>query len=187
MTSPHRGDDRGGAAGLESADAHEIGVVEIVARVVVHQIAHHQQPQRRQARGRTGPHARDLGQRGLGGESGVVAVGGPGDRIAALHQPKHRWRHRRGRWLETLTQQVQPLTALANQVLAAADAQAPVRRKAITQELQLLAFRLRQRRWWLSQAGGHEGAEALLAAHQIAEALAGLQLQRLLQGAQPAV
>jgi hypothetical protein len=62
MAAPHRGHNRRRAARFQASDAHQIGVVEIVARVVVHQIAHHKQAQLGQAASGLRPDTADLGQ-----------------------------------------------------------------------------------------------------------------------------
>ena len=60
VAAPNRGHDRGSAARLKPANAHQIGVIEVIPRVVVHQIAQYEQPQLRQSGGRFRPHPLDL-------------------------------------------------------------------------------------------------------------------------------
>ena len=60
IAAPNRGHDCGGAAGLKSVDAHQIGVIEVIPRVVVHQVAQYKQTQLRQSGGRFRPHPLDL-------------------------------------------------------------------------------------------------------------------------------
>ena len=66
VRTPHGGHNRGRAARLQGADTHQVGVVEVIARVVMHQIAQHKQPQLGQPGRRFGPHPLDLRQGGLG-------------------------------------------------------------------------------------------------------------------------
>ena len=60
VAAAHGGHDRGGAPRLQTTDPHEVGVVEVVARVVVHKVAHQQQPQLGQAGCGFGSHPPDL-------------------------------------------------------------------------------------------------------------------------------
>ena len=60
IAAPNRGHDRGGTAGLKPADADQIGVIEVITGVVVHQIAQHKQPQLRQSGSRFRPHTLDV-------------------------------------------------------------------------------------------------------------------------------
>ena len=60
VAAPNRGHDRGGAAGLQPADADQIGVIEVITGVVVHQVTQHKQPQLRQSGSRFRAHTLDL-------------------------------------------------------------------------------------------------------------------------------
>ena len=60
VAAPDRGHDRGGAPWFKPADAHQIGVVEVIPGVVVHQIAQHKQPQLGQSGSRFRAHTLDI-------------------------------------------------------------------------------------------------------------------------------
>ena len=65
VAAANRGHDRGRGAGLQSSDAHQIGVVEIIARVVADKVLRQPQIQCREARSGLGPDAAHLPQGGI--------------------------------------------------------------------------------------------------------------------------
>ena len=99
-------------------------------------------------------------------------------------EPQPRSSHGGGRF-KTLAQLLQALAALAHQALAALQGELFVFTETQAQGLQPLAPIRPQRRGRLAEAGGQEGAEALVAPLEIAKTAIRLQLQRLLKAAQP--
>jgi hypothetical protein len=87
--------------------------------------------------------------------------------------------------LETLAQLLQALAALAHQALAALQGELFVLTETQAQGLQPLAPIRPERRGRLAEAGGQEGAEAHVTPLEVAKATIRLQLQGLLQAAQP--
>ena len=76
VAAPHRRHHRGGAAGLERRDPHEMGVVEIVARIVLQKVAADQQTQTRQQGRGAWPDTLQLAERCVGAHpSGCAPLG----------------------------------------------------------------------------------------------------------------
>lgn len=73
VAAAHGGHHRGGATGFQGADPHQVGVIEVVAGVVAHQIPHQQQPQSGEPGGSAGTDAAHLPQ-GRGGSRAVAGV-----------------------------------------------------------------------------------------------------------------
>ena len=177
MAAAHRGHDRGGASRLQSTDAHQIGVVEVVAGVVVQQIAHHEQPELGQAGGGLRAHPAHLAEGHLEAQ-GDTRNGRPSGCFGRCQAQPGRGQGQHGSLL--LAPLVQLLPALGHQGLALADTELVVELKAAG-ELAEAGRRWGTRRRF-AQGAGEKSAEALAAAHQIGTPSVGLQLQGLLQG-----
>ena len=182
MAAAHRGHDRGGASRLQSVDAHQIGVVEVVAGVVVQQIAHHEQAELGQAGGGLRAHPAHLAEGHLEAQGGA-RNGRPGGCFGRCQAQPGRGQRQHGSLL--LAPLVQLLAALGHQGLALADTQLLVELEAAG-ELAEAGRRWGARRR-LAQRAGEKSAESLAAAHQVGAPSVGLQLQGLLQGSQPAL
>ena len=74
VATPHRGHHRGGPTGNQSADAHQVGVIEVVAGVMGDQIPHQQQPEAGQLGGGPRTDARHLGQGCVGQQRATGAL-----------------------------------------------------------------------------------------------------------------
>ena len=84
-----------------------------------------------------------------------------------------------------LAKLMQPLAALAHEVLAAGQAELPVGRQRHGQFSKPLPLGLGDASKGLGEGAGHKAAEAFLASLEIPKPPLSLQLQRLLQGLQP--
>ena len=182
MATAHRGHHGGGAAGLQRRDAHQVGVVEIVAGVVGDQITGQQEPQTGQLGGRARPDAGHLGQRRLRRQE-HIPTGGAAGRCGGQPQPG---RSRSGLGAGLAAPEMQALAQLGHQLAAAPLRMAGIPKKLLMQLPQII------RRGMGSAPGGRllqgateKGAEALLAALQIAVAAVALQLGGLLQQGTP--
>ena len=180
--APHRGHDRGRGARLQGGDAHQVGVVEVVARVIADQVAGDEQAQGGQFFGTLGANAADLAQGGLGLEAGEVRALGWGRAVLGPVQPRRRrWRGR----LQGPLDVMEPLAAAAHQALAAGRAEAVVEAVIVRQLAQGPLVGEGQAGRGLATLARQEAAELFAAPLKIAETPVRLQLQGLLQGPGP--
>ena len=182
VAAAHRGHDRGGAPGLQASDPHQIGVVEVVAGVVVKEVARQQQAQLGQPAGRLGADPGNLGEGGIG----IEIPDGPSLSawLAGWHQPQPGWGHGQHGAMG-LAEGMQALPALAHERLASGEGELVIAEETLAQGKHPLQLRRRQPLGPLLQLLGQEGTEAALPPLEVGEAPGGLQPQRLLQGLQP--
>ena len=160
-----------------------MGVVEIVARVVAHQIARLPEIESSQARGALGTDATDLRERRFRLDLAGRASGGGGS-TPRVHQPQPR-RRRGAAGLVGPLQLMQGLASTAHQALALALALVWIAVELACQLFQQALLMRRQRLGRLTQAAAQKAVEQLAPPLQVGETAIRLQLQALLQRAQP--
>ena len=211
VATTHRGHHRGGPTGNQGADAHQVGVIQVVAGVMGDQIPHQQQPEAGQLGGGPRTDAGHLGQGCAGQQRATGALSrtsgrgwsgvGTGGRQAGAssplrwvltgralpwgaEQPQARRRHRQC-WSTLDPDLVEPLAQLADQLLPAAQILQSVAAESRGQEREA-SHRVRGEIWGGNiKVAGHETGEGFVASHQIAEAALGLEPAGLLQGRKP--
>ena len=179
MAAAHPRHDCGGVAGHQIDDAHEAGVVEVVAGVVLHQIPHHQKAEAGQLTRQLRAHPRDLQEGGIGLQATDRRAG-----VWAPLQPQPRRGDGQGGAIAT-AQLVQALAQLAHQARTALRGVGGVGGEAPRHLGQGPPFFLRETPGALLQAADDEGAVGLAATYQVAEAPLALELAGLLQGGAP--
>ena len=181
MASANRRDDGGGLAWLEARNADQIGVIEVVPRVVAHQVPGQPEVQGCEPRCAFGAHPADLTQWGLWADD--LGRGG-----AARGGRRHDPQAGRGNRLDRLNSPLEfeeILPTAPHQALAAGLAQLPVAGKIAGQLPETgKALNIQLLRWG-RQSPMEKRTKALLAPQQILKTAVSLELQGLLQRTQP--